>query len=91
MSAYEQKIEIPEKHYQYLLFAAEPYDTIAFKIPNLEIEPEGSDKFQASWDRDKKRFQLLLSFKIHRGGGDKPIVPQVNPKTTNLMNLSGFR
>ena len=38
MSAYEQKIEIPDKRYQYLLFAADPYETIAFKIPNLEID-----------------------------------------------------
>ena len=36
MSAYEQKIEPPDKKWQYLLFAAEPYETIAFKVdPNL--------------------------------------------------------
>ncbi|CAJ0952413.1 unnamed protein product, partial [Mesorhabditis belari] len=34
MSAYEQKVHPPEKKYQYLLFAAEPYETIAFKIPS---------------------------------------------------------
>jgi splicing factor 3A subunit 2 len=32
MSAYEQKIEPPDKRWQYLLFAAEPYETIAFKV-----------------------------------------------------------
>ncbi|KAK3707607.1 hypothetical protein QZH41_017863, partial [Actinostola sp. cb2023] len=31
MSAYEQRIEPPDKTWQYLLFAAEPYETIAFK------------------------------------------------------------
>jgi splicing factor 3A subunit 2 len=38
MSPWEQKIEQIDKNYQYLLFAADPYETIAFKIPNLEIE-----------------------------------------------------
>jgi len=32
MSAYEQKMEPPDKRWQYLLFAAEPYETIAFKV-----------------------------------------------------------
>lgn len=35
MSAYEQKVEAPDKNFQFLLFAAEPYVTIAFKIPNI--------------------------------------------------------
>ena len=34
MSAYEQRIEPPDKKWQYLLFAAEPYETIAFKVIN---------------------------------------------------------
>lgn len=39
MSAYEQKIEPPDRKWQYLLFAAEPYETIAFKVGlyNLEL------------------------------------------------------
>ena len=32
MSAYEQKIEPPDRKWQYLLFAAEPYETVAFKV-----------------------------------------------------------
>lgn len=32
MSAYEQKIEPPDKKWQYLLIAAEPYETVAFKV-----------------------------------------------------------
>ena len=31
MSAWEQKKEPQDKRYQYLLFAAEPYEVIAFK------------------------------------------------------------
>ena len=34
MSAFEQKVEAPDRDWQYLLFAAEPYETIGFKIPN---------------------------------------------------------
>ena len=37
MSAYEQRIEPPDKSWQYLLFAAEPYETIAFKVWSLKI------------------------------------------------------
>lgn len=32
MSAFEQKVEAWDKKYQYLLFAAEPYEVIAFKV-----------------------------------------------------------
>lgn len=32
MSAYEQRIEPPDRRWQYLLMAAEPYETIAFKV-----------------------------------------------------------
>ena len=33
--------------YQYLLFAADPYEVIAFKIPNLEVDR--SDRFFSHW------------------------------------------
>ena len=35
MSAYEQRIEPPDKAWQYLLLSAEPYETIAFKVCRL--------------------------------------------------------
>ena len=38
MSAYEQKVEEADNKFQYLLFAAEPYETIGFKVPNLEVD-----------------------------------------------------
>ncbi len=37
MSAYEQRVETADKGVQYLIFAAEPYENIAFKIPNNEV------------------------------------------------------
>lgn len=59
MSAFEQKVEIPNKNYQYLLFAAEPYETIAFKIPNKEIERDiTSGKFYYNWDKDTSTFSV---------------------------------
>lgn len=38
MSAYEQKKEAWDKKYQYLLFSAEPYEVVSFKIPNYEVD-----------------------------------------------------
>lgn len=66
MSSYEQRIEPPDKKFQYLLFAAEPYETIAFKIPNWEIERDIDSKYGVftSWDREKLTFTLHLHFKV---------------------------
>ena len=39
MSAYEQKVEDPpDKNFQYMLVAAEPYETCAFKLQAREVE-----------------------------------------------------
>lgn len=35
MSGFEQHVEAPDRRWQYLLFAAEPYETIAFKVRDL--------------------------------------------------------
>lgn len=32
------KVEAADKKFQYLLFSAEPYEVIAFKIPNIEVD-----------------------------------------------------
>ena len=68
MSAYEQKVEAPDRAWQYVLFAAEPYETIAFKIPNHEIDKDPS-KFQTTWNDETKTFALQLFFKAAGGGG----------------------
>lgn len=62
MSAFEQKLEAPDKNYQYILFAAEPYETIAFKIPNMELD-RSAGKFFYNWNSDKKVYTLQLYFK----------------------------
>ena len=62
MSAFEQKVDIPaNRKYQYLLLAAEPYETIAFKIPNEAID-KGEGKFVTHWSAEDKRFTLTLLF-----------------------------
>jgi hypothetical protein len=57
MSAYEQKVEPPDKRWQYLLFAAEPYETIAFKIPSREVDKNES-KFWTLWNKDTKQVSV---------------------------------
>lgn len=62
MSSFEQRIEPNDKKYQYLLFAAEPYEIIAFKVPSTEID-KSTPKFFSHWDPDSKMFTLQLYFK----------------------------
>jgi splicing factor 3A subunit 2 len=44
------------------LIAAEPYITIAFKIPNLEFD-YSEDKFYENWDPEHKIYIMFISFK----------------------------
>jgi len=85
MSAYEQKLEVPQKQYQYLLFAAEPYETIAFKIPNMEID-KSEGKFYVHWNKERKIYTLQLYFKERE---DKPL-PALPQKPT-VFNPIGVR
>uniref|UniRef100_A0A0E0NST8 Matrin-type domain-containing protein n=1 Tax=Oryza rufipogon TaxID=4529 RepID=A0A0E0NST8_ORYRU len=71
MASYEQKVESWDKKYQYLLFAAEPYEIIGFKIPSAEID-KSADKFFNYWDPDKKQYILQLYFKTRQPEANKP-------------------
>ena len=62
MSCYEQKKETPDEKYQYVIFAAEPYENIAFKIPNIEID-NSDDKYYCNWNTDKKVYTVQLYFR----------------------------
>lgn len=73
MSAYEQKVEPPDRKWQYLLFAAEPYETIAFKVPSREVE-KTEGKFWTHWNKDTKQFFLQFAFK-----NDPKQQPQARP------------
>lgn len=54
MSSFEQRIEPPNKQFQYLLIAGEPYETIGIRIPSGEIEKG----FWEFYDLDTKIFHF---------------------------------
>lgn len=62
MSSFEQKIELPDDKYQYVVFAAEPYENIAFKVPNLEID-NTPDKYYCNWDEETKIYSVQIYFR----------------------------
>jgi len=64
MSAYEQKVEPPDRKWQYLLFAAEPYETIGFKVPSREVDKSDSERFWTLWNKETKQFFLQFSYKL---------------------------
>ncbi|KAI4365626.1 hypothetical protein MLD38_021592 [Melastoma candidum] len=74
MSSYEQRIQPFDKAYQYLLFAAEPYEIIGFKVPSTEID-KSTPKFFSHWDPDSKMFTLQLYFKTKPLELSKPQPP----------------
>jgi splicing factor 3A subunit 2 len=61
MSAYEQRVEAPDKNYQYLLCACEPYETIGFKIPNGPLD-KGEGRFFTDWNDSTRKFTIQLFF-----------------------------
>ncbi|KAL9545912.1 hypothetical protein MBANPS3_006911 [Mucor bainieri] len=67
MGAYEQKIEPPNNAYQYVVIAAEPYESIAFKIQSHKID-ETPGKFWTHWDQDAKQFSLQFFYKNEKNG-----------------------
>lgn len=71
MSAYEQRVETADKGVQYLIFAAEPYENIAFKIPNNEVDRTDGHMF-THWDPDAKVFSLQFYFARPREHGAPP-------------------
>jgi splicing factor 3A subunit 2 len=51
MSAFEQRVEVPNKSLQYLVVAGEPYETVAFRIPARLIDEDPERTF-SHWDPD---------------------------------------
>ena len=62
MSSYEQKVELPDKNYQYLLFACDPYEIIAFKIPNIPIDKKNNYDIEAQ-KRIAERYSTIKEIK----------------------------
>jgi len=65
VSTFSQSIEPPDRNYQYLLIAAEPYNTIAFKIPSRSLD-KNEDKQFSFWDPDSKNYFLQIMFMTER-------------------------
>lgn len=83
------QVEPWDKKYQYLLFAADPYEVISFKIPNHEIDNR-PDHFFTHWDSDQKTYTLQLYFKRPgmQGGGPPPPPPPVRRSGGLVLVLS---
>jgi len=79
MAAYEQKIEPPDRAWQYLLFAAEPYETIAFKVPSREVDKDPT-KLWTHWNKETKQFFLQFAYKI-----------EVNKPTTDHSDANAVK
>lgn len=81
MSAYEQRVYACDKSHQFILFAAEPYEIIGFKIPSNEIDSVSSKGF-THWDPDSKMYTVQLYFRPRPMGGppqqaaNGPVPPQ---------------
>jgi splicing factor 3A subunit 2 len=65
MNAFTQRIEEPDKNFQYLLVAAEPYETCGFKIPARELDKRDEKQF-SFWDADSKEFWIQVMFMTER-------------------------
>lgn len=77
MSAFEQRREPCDRAYQYLLFAAEPYETVAFKVPALEVD-KNADRLFTHWDADGKVFWLQFPFKPQKKEERPPPPPPMS-------------
>lgn len=89
MSAYEQKVEPPDRRWQYLLFACEPYETIAFKIPSREVDKSNELRFWTSWNTETKQFYLQFAFRDDKLLDD--VAPQgmhMPPQGMPMMGLA---
>ena len=66
MSAFEQKVEDPpDRNYQYLLVAAEPYETCGFKLQAREVDRR-EGRFWSWFDEDSREFWIQVLFKTER-------------------------
>lgn len=65
MGPFEQKVEDPDKNFQYLLVAAEPYETCGFKLQARDVD-RTNDRLWEWWDADLKEFWVQVMFKTDR-------------------------
>lgn len=58
MSAWEQRVETPDKNWNYLVINADPYETVAFKIESREIDTKDETFFEY-WDMPTYSLQFF--------------------------------
>ncbi|KAK7099184.1 splicing factor 3A subunit 2-like [Littorina saxatilis] len=89
MAAYEQRVEPPDRRWQYLLFSAEPYETIAFKVPSREVDKDPK-KLWTHWNKETKQYFLQFAFKLDMKAmaPPPPMPPPPAPMGMNMgMNM----
>ncbi|ERS95200.1 splicing factor 3A subunit 2 [Sporothrix schenckii 1099-18] len=64
-SAFSQRVETPDRQFQYLLVAADPYETCGFKIPARELDRRAGRTFDY-WDRDAREYWVQVMFITER-------------------------
>lgn len=85
MSAFEQKVETPaDRRFQYLVVAAEPYESCGFKIDAKELD-QRPGRLWTYFDKDTKAYYLQLFFKndsqynkLKKATSSLPPIPGVN-------------
>ncbi|GJN83553.1 hypothetical protein PLIIFM63780_007102 [Purpureocillium lilacinum] len=65
MNAFTQRVEDPDKNFQYLVVAADPYETVGFKIPSRELDKREDRQF-SFWDPDAREFWIQVMFMTER-------------------------
>ncbi|KAL8277991.1 hypothetical protein RQP46_009623 [Phenoliferia psychrophenolica] len=61
MSSFEQHVEVPDRAWQYLIIAAEPYQSVSFKIQAREIDSAEGMAWE-HWDVDSKTLSFQFLF-----------------------------
>ena len=62
VSSLQQKVEKKDPRFQYIVFAAKPYDNIAFKIPTNHCIDRDQSKMFSHWNKETKCFTFQLYF-----------------------------
>lgn len=84
MSAFEQKIDLPhDRKFQYLVIAADPYESCAFKIDAKEID-QRPGRFWTHFDKDTKDYYIQFFFR------NSTAPNTTTTSTNNHMNSSNF-
>ncbi|RVW22228.1 Splicing factor 3A subunit 2 [Vitis vinifera] len=91
MSSFEQRVQSFDKRYQYLLFAAEPYEIIAFKVPSTEIDkstPNSLDLYPPVWSKCQPDPYATCELSPDLAPGTMTKLAKFSPSESLLINIS---